>query len=162
CGERVGSATRQSHIRPRGRAMTLTIANESRSGLADLQLVPLPVDYLTYRRQVIFHGFKWDPQVGDTATISDHACVLSPGLASRLARLAEALASETMNLENALALRPELFADVGIPRRLRPVLRQGKAKAHEGHVRVMRFDFHPTYDGWALSEVNSDVPGGFA
>jgi len=27
----------------------------------------------------------------------------------------------------------------------------------------MRFDFHPTVDGkWALSEVNSDVPGGFA
>jgi glutathionylspermidine synthase len=26
----------------------------------------------------------------------------------------------------------------------------------------MRFDFHPTQEGWALSEVNSDVPGGFA
>ena len=26
----------------------------------------------------------------------------------------------------------------------------------------MRFDFHPTEDGWAISEVNSDVPGGLA
>jgi hypothetical protein len=26
----------------------------------------------------------------------------------------------------------------------------------------MRFDFHPTADGWRVSEVNSDVPGGFA
>jgi len=26
----------------------------------------------------------------------------------------------------------------------------------------MRFDFHPTTDGWAISEVNSDVPGGIA
>jgi glutathionylspermidine synthase len=25
----------------------------------------------------------------------------------------------------------------------------------------MRFDFHPTSDGWRISEVNSDVPGGF-
>jgi hypothetical protein len=25
----------------------------------------------------------------------------------------------------------------------------------------MRFDFHPTADGWRASEVNSDVPGGF-
>jgi glutathionylspermidine synthase len=25
----------------------------------------------------------------------------------------------------------------------------------------MRFDFHPTRDGWRISEVNSDVPGGF-
>jgi hypothetical protein len=26
----------------------------------------------------------------------------------------------------------------------------------------MRFDLHPTERGWAVSEVNSDVPGGFA
>ena len=25
----------------------------------------------------------------------------------------------------------------------------------------MRFDFHPTIAGWAVSEVNSDVPGGY-
>jgi len=25
----------------------------------------------------------------------------------------------------------------------------------------MRFDFHPTADGWRISEVNADVPGGF-
>jgi glutathionylspermidine synthase len=25
----------------------------------------------------------------------------------------------------------------------------------------MRFDFHPTTDGWRISEANSDVPGGF-
>ena len=28
--------------------------------------------------------------------------------------------------------------------------------------RVMRFDFHWTPDGWRISEVNSDVPGGFS
>ena len=31
------------------------------------------------------------------------------------------------------------------------------------HIRLMRFDFHPTTDNcWCVSEVNSDVPGGFA
>lgn len=30
----------------------------------------------------------------------------------------------------------------------------------ERHVRLIRFDFHPTTDGWSVSEVNSDVPGG--
>jgi glutathionylspermidine synthase len=31
------------------------------------------------------------------------------------------------------------------------------------HIRLMRYDFHPTAEGgWAISEVNSDVPGGFA
>ena len=33
----------------------------------------------------------------------------------------------------------------------------------QDHIRLMRYDFHPTIDGkWAVSEVNSDVPGGFA
>ena len=27
--------------------------------------------------------------------------------------------------------------------------------------RILRFDFHPTLGGWRLSEVNSDVPGGY-
>ncbi len=27
--------------------------------------------------------------------------------------------------------------------------------------RVLRFDFHPTPDGWRISEANSDVPGGY-
>ena len=26
----------------------------------------------------------------------------------------------------------------------------------------MRFDFHPTTQGWRISEANSDVPGGFS
>ena len=33
----------------------------------------------------------------------------------------------------------------------------------EKNIRLMRFDFHPTTDGgFAISEVNSDVPGGHA
>jgi glutathionylspermidine synthase len=127
---------------------------------ADVRLVPLTVDYPGYRRQVIFQCFKWDPQVGDVNTVCDHACVLSSETASRLSRLAEALAHETIALEDALAERPQLHAELGISRPLRSVLR---SCATDGtHVRVMRFDFHPTLDGWALSEVNSDVPGGFA
>jgi len=29
------------------------------------------------------------------------------------------------------------------------------------HIRFMRFDFHPTTEGWQISEVNSDVPAGY-
>jgi glutathionylspermidine synthase len=121
----------------------------------------LRVDFPSYRRDVIFRCFKWDPQVGDVCTISDHACVLTAASASRLSRLAEALARETMQLEAAALERPDLHAELGIPRSLRRVL----SRAHgpgDSQLRVMRFDFHPTLDGWAISEVNSDVPGGFA
>ena len=125
----------------------------------DVRLVPLDVDYAAYRRRVIFECFKWDPQVGDANTISDHACVLSAGTAAYLSRMAEALAAETLALEKALAKRPDLFAELAIPRALRSLLQR---PAPAGAVRVMRFDFHPTTDGWTVSEVNSDVPGGFA
>jgi len=127
----------------------------------EVRLLPLRVDFPSYRRDVIFRCFKWDPQVGDVCTISDHACVLTAASVSRLSRLAEALARETMQLEAALLERPDLHAELGIPRPLRRVLSRARGPS-DSHVRVMRFDFHPTLDGWAISEVNSDVPGGFA
>jgi glutathionylspermidine synthase len=126
----------------------------------DVSLLPLAVDHAVWRRQVIFQCCKWDPQVGDVSTISDHACLISPEAAAHLNHTAETLAEETMAVEQALASRPELFAELAIPARLRRLLRRPVAGPA---VRVMRFDFHPTEaGGWALSEVNSDVPGGFA
>ena len=109
---------------------------------------------------MIFQCCKWDPQVGDASTISDHACFISPAAAEHLSKTAEALAAETIALEQALARRPDLFAGLAIPGPLRKLLtRPVLAPA----LRVMRFDFHPVESGgWALSEVNSDVPGGFA
>lgn len=127
----------------------------------EVALQPLAADYPAYRRQVIFQCRKWDPQVGDVNTISDHACVLSPETAGRLSRWAEALARETLEVERKLARRPELYAELGIPRLLRVALRRLRPDSGRD-IRVMRFDFHPTTNGWALSEVNSDVPGGFA
>lgn len=124
----------------------------------DIALAPLPTD-AAFRRAVIFQCCKWDPQVGDVSTISDQACVLSPETAAYLSRTAEQLAAETLALERALLKRPELWRELGLGARLRGAL----AQTHDADaVRVMRFDFHPTHDGWALSEVNSDVPGGFA
>ena len=39
--------------------------------------------------------------------------------------------------------------------------REGRAP-RDSAARVLRFDFHWTCDGWRISEVNSDVPGGFS
>ncbi|MGH8529448.1 MAG: glutathionylspermidine synthase family protein [Nevskiales bacterium] len=128
----------------------------------NVSLRPLKVDYGEYRRQVIFDCFKWDPQVGDINTICDHAAVLSSSTASQLADWSESLARETMQLEDALSERTDLFRELGLPRSLTEVLTRKRSKALGEHVRVMRFDFHPTPTGWAISEVNSDVPGGFS
>ena len=42
--------------------------------------------------------------------------------------------------------------------RLRGAAREGCAA---GSARIVRFDFHPTTDGWRISEANCDVPSGF-
>ncbi|HUP90962.1 MAG TPA: glutathionylspermidine synthase family protein [Solimonas sp.] len=124
----------------------------------EVRLQPLEVDFARYRREVIFGCYKWDPQVGDVDTVCDHACVLGPAVAARLATWAEALAVETCALEKALLERADLYTALGLPRALHRLLARGAGTG----VRVMRFDFHPTVEGWALSEVNSDVPGGFS
>jgi glutathionylspermidine synthase len=121
------------------------------------------------RRRAIFECCKWDPQVEDVDTLAPLAVVLKRTAWREMAALAEALSAETLILEDALVCRPELHRQLALPRRIRSVLAEeakqrqaGHAPEHgPGHLRVMRFDFHPTDEGWRVSEVNSDVPGGY-
>ncbi len=129
----------------------------------DVRLEPIPAaEYGAFRRRVIFNGCKWDPQVGDVNTIADSVAVLSAATAQRLVSWAEALAAETVAAEAALAARPDLWRGLALPRPVRQALLGAEGRPHTDGVRVMRFDLHPTTTGWAVSEVNSDVPGGFA
>jgi len=51
---------------------------------------------------------------------------------------------------------------MGFSGQLKKPLRSMEGYRSDQHVRLMRFDFHPTDEGWKISEVNSDVPGGLA
>jgi glutathionylspermidine synthase len=86
--------------------------------------------------------------------------ILSAAAWADLAACSEALAAETLAAEHELIDRPDLLKALTLPRKCRKALSVQAAPA-TGIARVMRFDFHPTQDGWALSEVNCDVPGGF-
>lgn len=121
----------------------------------------LPRDaYKSYRLDAIFLGNKWDPQLHDRSTVADRAIVLGAGEWAQLAAAAEALFSETLVIERelhriAVADRAASY----VPRRAgRRLAQLGPVSC--GGARLMRFDFHPTCEGWKLSEVNSDVPGG--
>ena len=114
------------------------------------------------RRRLVLEHCKWDPQVGDVSTLAPFPLILDRRTWRQLARDAEALAAEALAAEPHLLHSPALQRTLGVPRALRRVL----ARARElgtppSPVRVMRYDFHPTPDGWRVSEVNSDVPGGF-
>lgn len=115
------------------------------------------------RRRMVLDHCKWDPQVGDVSVLAHFPLILSGAQWAYLRESAEQLARETLLCEERLIRRPDLHAQLALPQRLRRVL--GTARdvgVTPTACRVMRFDFHPTADGWRVSEVNSDVPGGFA
>lgn len=102
---------------------------------------------------------KWDSQIGDVEALGRYAIVLTRDAWRDLATTAEALARELAEVEAEIAQRPDLWSLVGLPRPLRAAFERERPSLRGP--RVLRFDFHPTHRGWALSEVNADVPGGF-
>jgi len=120
-----------------------------------------PAVFRRYRLDAIFHGRKWDAQIFDRSAIADRALLLAREDWRELESATTALYSETLEVEQRLH---ELARDEGtaryLPRRAWNRLRSLPPQALDGRARLMRFDFHPTEEGWRLSEVNSDVPGG--
>jgi glutathionylspermidine synthase len=114
------------------------------------------------RRAAIFECCKWDPQVGDICALSEQPIVLTREAWRELTDLAERLAAETLAAETAILQQRIRLRELALSWSLRrrfadPALVDGPAR----HLRLIRFDFHFTTEGWRISEANSDVPGGF-
>jgi len=118
--------------------------------------------FAAVRRQAIFDCCKWDPQVEDVATLASFPLVLKRDTWLSLTRWAELLAQEALSMEDALLRKPELQGELGLPRAVCKALRRLEDPGRlVSALRVMRFDFHYTTEGWRISEANTDVPGGF-
>jgi hypothetical protein len=113
------------------------------------------------RRQAALEGCKWDSQVGDVTTLAPFPLVMKRQVWNQLGRWAEQLAAEAAEAELEISGRPEFLRRLGLPRELQKALLMD-APFTPAAGRVIRFDFHPTTDGWRISEANSDVPGGFS
>jgi hypothetical protein len=114
------------------------------------------------RRTMELVHFKWDVQVGDTTALAPFPLLIGEATWAHLADLAERLTRETLAAERELFHRPTLQRRISLPRVLQRLFRRGATAAPTpAAARVMRFDFHFTSEGWRVSEVNSDVPGGF-
>ena len=113
------------------------------------------------RRRVVLEGCKWDPQVGDINTLAPFPLIMNASAWRNLAAQAERLSAESMEAEDEISHRSELLDDLSLPRTLRKVLAEDSPITPAAG-RVMRFDFHPTTEGWKISEANSDVPGGYS
>lgn len=79
----------------------------------------------------------------------------------QLAALAEALTREALVAEKEILAKPKLLKHLGLSSVIRDCLSRAGTEEVARNVRVMRFDFHYTTEGWRISEVNADVPGGY-
>lgn len=119
--------------------------------------------YNDYRLDAMFDCYKWDPQFLDHNTIAKHVLLISEEEHRELEELAEQLDRETVRAELTLNANLNLAKPLALPRQIYRELAGMKHYQPDKHIRLMRYDFHPTAEGdWAVSEVNSDVPGGFA
>ncbi|MCK6447882.1 MAG: glutathionylspermidine synthase family protein [Planctomycetes bacterium] len=119
-------------------------------------------EFVEFKRRTIFECGKWDPQYEDGCVLADFALGISRETWSELGELAERLAREALAAEEELVGRPELHARLGLPRAIRRALADTRKLGRSAEVaRVLRFDFHWTSEGWRISEVNNDVPGGY-
>ena len=129
-----------------------------------MRLVSIPKDkYNDYRLDLMFDCYKWDPQFLDNNTIAKHALVLTEKEAEALKVLTEKIDKETRLAEEFLNNNLHLTKPLALPKKIHNELKKMKNYNSDSNIRLMRYDFHPTIENkWAVSEVNSDVPGGFA
>jgi len=129
-----------------------------------MKLVSIPKDkYDNYRLDVIFNCYKWDPQFLDNNTIAKHILVMTEKEHKELETLTEMIDKETIQAEQFLNHNLKMAKPLELPKEIQKELKKMANYQADKHIRLMRYDFHPTIEGnWAVSEVNSDVPGGFA
>ena len=129
-----------------------------------MRLVQIPPEkYDEYRLTLMFDCYKWDPQFLDNNTVATHALVLTQEEYQELKQLTEAMDHETIAAEEFLNQHLDLAKPLHLSKKMKNEIPTMGNYDPKKHVRLMRYDFHPVVGGgWAVSEVNSDVPGGFA
>ena len=111
----------------------------------------------------MFDCYKWDPQFSDNNTIAKYALVITEEEHKELEKLTEDLDRETREAEEFLNNNQNLTKPLILSKKVEEQIGRMKNYKPEEHIRLMRYDFHPTTEEkWKVSEVNSDVPGGFA
>ena len=129
-----------------------------------MRLIKIPDDkYYNYRINAMFDCYKWDPQFYDSNTLSNYILVLSKEEDLELVDLTEKIDKETIEAEEFLINNISKSKKLKMPLKIYNNLKNVKNYDKNRNIRLMRYDFHPTQEGrWVVSEVNSDVPGGFA
>lgn len=129
-----------------------------------MKLVKIPDDkYYDYRLQAMFDCYKWDPQFFDSNTLAKYILVLTSEENNEVIELTKNLDKETRLAEEYLNKNIKVAKKLALPKKIIEQIPNMQAYDKSQNIRLMRYDFHPSIEGkWVVTEVNSDVPGGFA
>ena len=129
-----------------------------------MRLVKIPEDkYYNYRIQAMFDCYKWDPQFLDSNTLAEYALVLTKEENDEVVKLTKNLDKETRLAEEYLNKNIKIAKKLALPKKILEQISNMQTYDKSENIRLMRYDFHPSTNGkWVVTEVNSDVPGGFA
>ena len=129
-----------------------------------MKLVKIPeYKYYDYKVDAMFDCYKWDPQFCDNNTLAKYALVLTKEENDEVIRLTESLDKETRLAEEYLNKNIKIAKKLALPKKIIEKIPNMQNYDKTKNIRLMRYDFHPDKNGkWVVTEVNSDVPGGFA
>lgn len=129
-----------------------------------MKLLKIPEDkYYEYRLQAMFDCYKWDPQFCDNNTLAKYVLILTKEENEEIINLTKKLDKETRLAENYLNKHIKIAKKLSLPKKILEQIPNMQNYDNSKNIRLMRYDFHPDiYGKWIVTEVNSDVPGGFA
>ena len=129
-----------------------------------MKLIKIPEDkYYDYKLQAMFDCYKWDPQFCDNNTLSNYVLILSKKENEEVIKLTKKLDKETRLAEEYLNKHTNIAKKLSLPKKILEQIPNMQNYDNTKNIRLMRYDFHPDINGkWIVTEVNSDVPGGFA
>ena len=111
----------------------------------------------------MFDCYKWDPQFCDNNTLAKYVLVLTKEENDEVIKLTKNLDKETRLAEEYLNKHTKIAKKLALPKKILQQITNMQNYDNTKNIRLMRYDFHPDINGkWVVTEVNSDVPGGFA
>ena len=129
-----------------------------------MKLIKIPEDkYYSYKLQAMFDCYKWDPQFCDNNTLAKYVLVLTKEENDEVMELTKKLDKETRLAEEYLNKHTNIAKKLALPKKIIEQIPNMRNYDNTKNIRLMRYDFHPDINhNWVVTEVNSDVPGGFA
>ena len=129
-----------------------------------MRLIKIPDDkFYNYKLDAMFDCYKWDPQFCDNTTLAKYVLVLTEEEHYEVKKLTESLDKETRLAEEYLNKNIKIAKKLALPKKIIKQIPNMQNYDKTQNIRLMRYDFHPDKnEKWVVTEVNSDVPGGFA